>query len=71
MPLSDDQTPPPLHPFRESAGFVSAVLTALGRVFWPGRRRTPASPPTASAAEPHHLRVSEKIAHLAPFPVDD
>ncbi|MDP2009071.1 MAG: hypothetical protein Q8K11_02730 [Phenylobacterium sp.] len=68
MPPQDVSDRPPLHPIRESVGFVMAALGALAAVFWPAhRRRPPASQRVVPVDDPP---VTLK-ARVAPFPIED
>lgn len=72
MPQLDDETTPPLHPVRESAGFFLSALAALRGLLWPGRRHTPqGDQPITSEAEPVTLSLMDKIETLGPYPVDE
>lgn len=72
MQPSDDEITAPLHPIRESVGFLSAAMAALGRLCWPARRRTASgAEQPVSEAENVDLVVSEKIDSVAPYPIHD
>lgn len=77
MPASEDRPEAPLHPIRESAGFILTVGTAVALFFWPFRRSGPAVDAAIAdevivgEAEPVHISLKKTLSHLAPFPIDD
>jgi hypothetical protein len=72
MQPSDPEADPPLHPIRESVGFLSAAIAALGRLCWPSRRRAASgAEQPVSEAEAVDLVLTEKVNRVAPYPVND
>jgi hypothetical protein len=72
MPHLDHEVPAPLHPVRESAGFLLSALAALRGLLWPGRRHTPqGDQPITNEAEPVTLSLTDRPKALVPYPIDD
>ena len=68
MPPQDTSDRQPLHPIRESVGFVMAALGALAAVFWPAHRRRPPANRKAAPADDPPVTLR---ARVAPFPIED